>query len=60
MDAEEDLQVLRAQVAAADIEALDQAGASCCYAKSDKYWVQDPQGLAWETFHTLGYIPVFG
>ncbi len=60
VDAEEDLQVLRAQVAAADIEALDQAGASCCYAKSDKYWVQDPQGLAWETFHTLGDIPVFG
>ena len=28
--------------------------AACCYALSDKYWVTDPQGVAWETFHTLG------
>jgi hypothetical protein len=33
---------------------------ACCYAKSDKYWVTDPQGIAWETFHTLANIPVFG
>lgn len=32
----------------------------CCYAKSDKYWVTDPTGIAWETFHTLGRIPVYG
>jgi catechol 2,3-dioxygenase-like lactoylglutathione lyase family enzyme len=30
------------------------------YAKSNKYWVQDPQGVAWEAFHTLGEVPVFG
>ena len=33
---------------------------TCCYAKSDKYWVTDPSGIAWETFHTLGGIPVYG
>ncbi len=33
---------------------------TCCYAKSDKYWVTDPSGIAWETFHTLDTIPVFG
>lgn len=33
---------------------------ACCYAKSDKYWVSDPSGIAWETFHTLDTIPVFG
>lgn len=32
----------------------------CCYAKSNKYWVTDPTGIAWETFHTLGRIPVYG
>lgn len=37
-----------------------EANVSCCYAKSDKYWVTDPQGIAWETFHTLDTIPVFG
>lgn len=33
---------------------------TCCYSKSDKYWVTDPQGLAWETYHTLESVPVFG
>ena len=28
--------------------------------KSDKYWVTDPQGIAWETFHTLDSVPVYG
>ncbi|MDR3419439.1 MAG: ArsI/CadI family heavy metal resistance metalloenzyme [Nevskia sp.] len=60
VESAEDLEALRAQVAGADIQARDEAGASCCYARSDKYWVQDPQGVAWETFHTLGDIPVFG
>lgn len=35
-------------------------GVACCYAKSDKYWLNDPSGIAWETFHTLDSIPVFG
>jgi hypothetical protein len=39
---------------------LQKEEAACCYAKSEKYWVTDPQGIAWETFHTLGSIPVFG
>ena len=34
--------------------------ANCCYAVSDKYWVTDPAGVAWETFHTLASIPVYG
>lgn len=37
-----------------------EAEAACCYAKSDKYWVEDPTGIAWETFHTLDSIPVYG
>ena len=35
-------------------------GVACCYAKSDKYWLSDPSGIAWETFHSLDSIPVFG
>jgi hypothetical protein len=35
-------------------------GAHCCYAKSNKYWVTDPQGIAWESFRSLGSIPLFG
>ena len=56
----EELAVLRKQVRSADIAAVDQSNAACCYARSDKYWTTDPQGIAWETFHTLDSIPVYG
>jgi catechol 2,3-dioxygenase-like lactoylglutathione lyase family enzyme len=45
---------------AAGSAVLKETGAECCYAKSDKYWVLDPQGLPWEHFHTLGGVPLFG
>jgi hypothetical protein len=38
---------------------IEESAQPCCYAKSDKYWVTDPSGIAWETFHTLGNIPVY-
>jgi hypothetical protein len=60
VESDEELAQLRAQVRKAEIAAFDQAQAACCYAKSDKYWIHDPQGIAWETFHTLDQIPVFG
>jgi catechol 2,3-dioxygenase-like lactoylglutathione lyase family enzyme len=60
VESEAELATLREQVAAAEIAALDQANAACCYARSDKYWITDPQGIAWETFHTLDSVPVFG
>lgn len=37
-----------------------QMGTACCYAKSNKYWTVDPQGIAWESYRTLNDIPVFG
>jgi lactoylglutathione lyase len=49
----------RAKLAAGSA-VLAESATACCYAKSDKYWVIDPQGLAWEHFHTLGEIPIFG
>jgi catechol 2,3-dioxygenase-like lactoylglutathione lyase family enzyme len=60
VESDAELAELRGQVERAEIAALDQSGAACCYAKSDKYWITDPQGIAWETFHTLDSIPVFG
>jgi catechol 2,3-dioxygenase-like lactoylglutathione lyase family enzyme len=60
VESEAELKQLRDQVAAAEIAALEQKDALCCYARSDKYWITDPQGIAWETFHTLESIPVYG
>jgi hypothetical protein len=37
----------------------DEGATTCCYARSDKHWIVDPAGVAWEHFHTLGDIPVF-
>lgn len=36
-----------------------QTETACCYARSNKYWITDPQGLAWESFHSLNEIPTF-
>ena len=60
VESDEELSELRKQVTAAQVVALDQSDATCCYARSDKYWTTDPQGIAWETFHTLDSIPVYG
>ena len=60
VESESELTDLRQQVAEADIARLDQTSAECCYARSDKYWTTDPQGIPWETFHTLDSIPVYG
>ena len=60
VDSDEELTALRKQVAAAEIAALDQPSSDCCYARSDKYWTTDPQEIAWETFHTLDSVPVYG
>jgi len=59
VESAEELQVLKAQAAQADMALLDEGETTCCYARSDKYWVTDPQGIAWEQFHTLDNIPVF-
>ena len=60
VDSEEELSALRGQVAEAEIAALDQPDATCCYARSDKYWITDPQGIAWETYRTLGKAEIYG
>lgn len=60
VDSDQDLRDMQAQLRAADSRMLEENEQPCCYAKSDKYWVTDPSGIAWETFHTLGSIPIYG
>lgn len=59
-DDADELAELKARAKDADMVLLDQGETSCCYARSEKHWVTDPQGIAWEHFHTLDDIPVFG
>lgn len=60
VDTESELAALRDQAEKADLAAVEEAGAACCYANSNKHWITDPAGIAWESFHSLGEIPVFG
>jgi len=50
---------LAARAREADGEGVEQAATTCCYAVSDKYWVTDPAGVPWETFHTLEKARLF-
>ena len=54
-----ELAELKARAEAADMTLLDEGETTCCYSRSEKHWVTDPQGIAWEHFHTLDNIPVF-
>ena len=58
-DSAEELAELKARAQAADMAVLDEGETTCCYAHSEKHWITDPQGVAWEHFHTLENIPVF-
>ena len=39
---------------------LQQGETTCCYARSEKSWVHDPQGIPWEAFHTTGEATTYG
>ncbi|RKF36171.1 ArsI/CadI family heavy metal resistance metalloenzyme [Paraburkholderia fungorum] len=55
-----ELAEMNARFAAAELPVQPQTGTTCCYARSDKAWTTDPQGVAWETFRTLEAAPVYG
>ncbi len=58
-DAEE-LAEVAGRLKAAGVRTNDMEQAKCCYAVSDKSWTADPQGVAWECFHTTGAITTYG
>lgn len=45
---------------AADRPMLEEGATTCCYAKSEKSWIADPQGVVWEAFLTSGESTVYG
>lgn len=55
-----ELNALAAQLKSAGERTLDEQATTCCYAKSDKSWVEDPDGLRWETFYTFGEATTYG
>ena len=59
-ESDEELEGIHAKLREADAEVVAEKGVHCCYATSDKYWVSDPQGVAWESFRSLGSVPFYG
>jgi catechol 2,3-dioxygenase-like lactoylglutathione lyase family enzyme len=51
---------MRARLERAGQPVLDETETTCCYAKSDKAWIEDPQGVQWETFLTTGESTTYG
>jgi hypothetical protein len=48
------------RLAHAERPVVEAKARTCCYAKSDKQWIADPQGVPWETFLTYGEATVYG
>ena len=56
----DELSELHARLAEASVAMRDEPAAQCCYARSDKHWAADPQGVVWEMFRTMGAIETYG
>jgi catechol 2,3-dioxygenase-like lactoylglutathione lyase family enzyme len=57
---EAELAQVYTRLAAADRPVLEEGATTCCYAKSEKSWIADPDGVVWEAFHTTGKSTVYG
>jgi len=57
---EAELAQLSARLAEAGRPVLEQKGTTCCYARSDKEWTLDPDGVPWEAFRSLATAPSYG
>ncbi|HEX9462133.1 MAG TPA: ArsI/CadI family heavy metal resistance metalloenzyme [Alphaproteobacteria bacterium] len=57
---EHELADIFGRLQAAERPVVEEAATTCCYAKSDKQWIADPQGVPWETFYTYGSATVYG
>jgi catechol 2,3-dioxygenase-like lactoylglutathione lyase family enzyme len=55
-----ELEEVYARLKRADRTVLEEGAATCCYAKSEKSWIEDPQGIQWETFLTTGESTTYG
>lgn len=59
VDEDGELAELRERFTKADIAVFDEGETVCCYARSDKSWVQDPSGTAWEAYKTMEDVQLF-
>src|ERR1700716_1410062 len=60
VETSDELQEVYARLHQAGGDIIEQGATVCCYAKSEKSWIDDPAGIAWETFLTSGESTDYG
>lgn len=60
VESQDELAEVYGRIERAEGPVLAEGETTCCYAQSEKSWIVDPQGIAWETFHTTGESTVYG
>ena len=60
VESQDELQEVYARLRKAGGNIIEQGQTSCCYAKSEKSWIDDPAGISWETFFTTGETTHYG
>jgi len=59
VDSDDELAALKHAHDDARLGAIEEGETQCCYAHSNKHWLTDPQGVAWEVYHTMGAVETF-
>jgi catechol 2,3-dioxygenase-like lactoylglutathione lyase family enzyme len=59
-DSSDELQAVYERLKQAERPVLEEGMTTCCYARSEKSWISDPAGIAWEAFHTVGESTTYG
>lgn len=60
VESQEELAEVYGRLKAADRPVIEEGATTCCYAKSEKSWIADPQGVVWEAFLTSGDATLYG
>jgi len=60
VESKDELAEVSARLKEADAPVLEEGKTTCCYAKSEKSWIDDPAGISWETFLTTGESTDYG
>jgi catechol 2,3-dioxygenase-like lactoylglutathione lyase family enzyme len=60
VETQDELHEVYGRLEQANRPVLEEGATTCCYAKSEKSWITDPQGLSWETFLTSGESTIYG
>jgi hypothetical protein len=60
VESTDELAQVYGRLKAADRPVLEEGRTTCCYAKSEKSWISDPDGVVWEAFYTDGEATTYG